>query len=426
MSSPKALNPSALSQPGLATKQKSSAHRTHIPAGNPTRSNLPTPAAVSKNSNHASAPEQSAAFTKKGTGAGAVRSAVSTTPATVPRDSSTAHLVPMLAPKDLSMRPKITSSTIHDGSLDITLEAQFILHKPGQPQHNPASLINDVVADYNKMFHKQAKIPKMSTNPGTSRNFWIIHQVPNSSRVKLVSPVLRASPGQREWCTYIRAIWQFFVIHWRVKQGSYSLSVDAHCKTHLRIAIPDDYPFSHLKRLAQAAAHFETALRNLMPLDYVGAEKAVRNWAGTKLVAAIEACKTKEDVMNLMNPRGDTYLGFNFLKLNSKVIEFCPGAACRTMNDFFTCAVVAMRFFRASKNMQTSADILKFPTTINGFNDFMKRGGVTGSDGVYLRTLLMDYASHKTPKPITTKKVTDTGAAGVSNLKQQNKALGTK
>ncbi len=137
-----------------------------------------------------------------------------------------------------------------------------------------------------------------------------------------------------------------------------------------------------------------------MPLDYVGAEKAVRIWLGARSVAAIEACKTARELMQLMNPEGAAYLGFNFSNLDRKVIEFSPGAACRTRRDFFTSAAIATAFWRASAALQTAAHVLKLPRTVDGLIKFMGSGGANGSGGFYLGMLFADYAAHKTRKPI--------------------------
>jgi len=97
------------------------------------------------------------------------------------------------------------------------------------------------------------------------------------ARAKLTSPTLYVfPPGQYEWYASIDGIWRFFLLHWRAQKGSFNLSADAHCRTRLQIVFQDVSPLKQLKHLAQIAGHFEPAPRDLMPLDYVGAEKAVR------------------------------------------------------------------------------------------------------------------------------------------------------
>jgi len=115
--------------------------------------------------------------------------------------------------------------------------------------------------------------------------------------------------------------------------------------------------------------------------------------------------------MQLMNPGGVAYLGFNFSKLDCKVIEFSPGAACRTRQDFFTSAAVAVTFWRAATGLQTTEHAVKLPRTVDGLLKFLGGGGANGSGGIYLDMLFADYAAHKTLKPLMMTATSEGGAS---------------
>ncbi|AEO58536.1 hypothetical protein MYCTH_2305949 [Thermothelomyces thermophilus ATCC 42464] len=119
-----------------------------------------------------------------------------------------------------------------------------------------------------------------------------------------------------------------------------------------------------------------------------------------------------------MNPKGARYFGFNFLMPNPTTVDFCPGAACRTMSDFLKCTAAATAFLRASMKLKAAADLNKFPRTVDGLNKFFEH---PGGDGVFLASLFADHYNHKTPKPITTVPTIKVAGVGSGAGKVQGK-----
>ncbi|KAK4150945.1 hypothetical protein C8A00DRAFT_17602 [Chaetomidium leptoderma] len=111
-----------------------------------------------------------------------------------------------------------------------------------------------------------------------------------------------------------------------------------------------------------------------------------------------------------MNPKGARYFGFNFSMPNPTTVDFYPGAACRTMSDFLECAAAATAFLRSSIKLQATADLEKFPRTVDGLKHFVER---PRGDGMHLASLFADHQNHKTLKPIAalpTSKVAGVGS----------------
>jgi hypothetical protein len=213
----------------------------------------------------------------------------------------------------------------------------------------------------------------------------------------LISPILHTAPGKHAWRSQFVAIWNSFILHWHSKNGRYSLSVDASCQTHIRLAMPNaptssDSALPRLKQLAQAAGHFGPALRDLMRPNYRGDTPPVREWTADN-ATAVDACKTEQGVINLMNPDKATYLGFNFL--SPKVVEFRLAAACRTTNDFFRCAALATMFLRASVKAESTVDTIRaLPPDVNGLGEFVD-AAQRSCDGYLLRGQWKDFEERK-------------------------------
>ncbi|KAK4032741.1 hypothetical protein C8A01DRAFT_40803 [Parachaetomium inaequale] len=161
----------------------------------------------------------------------------------------------------------------------------------------------------------------MSTTAPASGYSWSLRHVPQTDRVKLISPTLHTAEHEHAWRRNLNSVWRFINFHWdpKNKRGPYNLSVNMSCRTNLRLDMPAGSGLRELKRLPQAVDYFGPTLKAHLPIDHLGEKTAVRNPASGK-TAAIEACKSEQAVAALMNPNGTRYLGFNFSTSNPTTI----------------------------------------------------------------------------------------------------------
>lgn len=230
--------------------------------------------------------------------------------------------------------------------------------------------------------------------------------------IELVSPILTAYKGGEVWRESVSQMWRFLSLR-------YGVTADASCSTHVHLSLARGFSLTQLKRLAQAVIYFECAVEALMPPDRRGNEYARSNWIDNKHLAyknlnrdqsmlAIEACKSQEEVIALMNPDKSKYFGVNFLALERyKTVEFRRGAASTKLNDVFMWVEFAMTFLQASIQLPSKNDFSRFQPTVGGLRNFFDNANLVEDPGMnqrkYLDLLFHGHASNQRAEPIPVK-----------------------
>ncbi|KAI1084045.1 putative amidoligase enzyme-domain-containing protein [Whalleya microplaca] len=306
------------------------------------------------------------------------------------------------------------------GTIGIGIETEFKLRYRDTKRVNSSfrTFARSMAFEHNQAV--QATIPRMESLvqnlvDGPPHMSWKLVHDPTCETyaspwgIEMVSPIFRLTRGSG-WRTAIQATWKFI-------QTNYVVMADTTCSTHVHMSIAENYSASQLKRLAQAIIYFEPAFEALLPSDRRGNEYARSNWidnhhfgykrlSRADSIALLERCYTIDEVINLMNPEGSRYFGWNFQAIKKyKTVEFRRGAASTSVDDVFLWVEVATSFLRASLKM-TSADSLRgFAPNMGGFRSFLAQGinDIPGiGDSRYLQRL---FAGRKPderlePKPV--------------------------
>lgn len=190
------------------------------------------------------------------------------------------------------------------------------------------------------------------------------------------------------------------------------VSADASCSTHVHVSKAEGYTPVQLKRLAQAIIHFEPAFEALVPSERRKNEYARSNWIDNKnfgykrlsrqeSIAVLESCSTVKEIINLMNPDGSKYFGWNFQAIPKySTVEFRRGAASTSVNDVYSWVELAVSFVMASLKLQTAAGLKKYASNIRGLTEFIKLGVVEGpglNDRRYFERLLVKRGLNQHP-----------------------------
>lgn len=199
---------------------------------------------------------------------------------------------------------------------------------------------------------------------------------------------------------------------WTFLGGDYDVSADATCSTHVHVSKAEGYTSEQLKRLAQAVIHFEPAFEALVPPERRKNEYARSNWIDNKnfgykklsradSIAVLEKCTNVKDIINLMNPDGSKYFGWNFQAIPKySTVEFRRGAASTSVNDVFSWVELAVSFVKAALKLRTAADLRNFNGNIGGLADFIDMGVIEGpglNDKRYFQRLLVKRGLDKSP-----------------------------
>lgn len=222
--------------------------------------------------------------------------------------------------------------------------------------------------------------------------------------MEIISPILRFQE-KSTWRHHVQTLWTFL-------GGDYEVSADATCSTHVHVSKAEGYTPDQLKRLAQAVIHFEPAFEALVPSERRKNEYARSNWIDNKnfgykrlsradSIALLEQCTTVREVINLMNPDGSKYFGWNFQAIPKySTVEFRRGAASTSANDVFSWVELAVSFVNAALKLRTASDLRNFAGNIGGLTAFIEVGVVEGpglNDKRYFQRLLAKRGLDKTP-----------------------------
>ncbi|POS70590.1 hypothetical protein DHEL01_v211019 [Diaporthe helianthi] len=150
--------------------------------------------------------------------------------------------------------------------------------------------------------------------------------------MEIISPILRFQKNSA-WRQHVQSLWRFL-------DSDYKVTADETCSTHVHVSKAEGYTSEQLKRLAQAVIHFEPAFEALVPPERRKNEYARSNWIDNKnfgyqrlsrpqSITLLEGCTTVREVVDLMNPDGSKYFGWNFQAIPKySTVEFRRGAAC--------------------------------------------------------------------------------------------------
>ncbi|KUI65228.1 hypothetical protein VM1G_00039 [Cytospora mali] len=190
------------------------------------------------------------------------------------------------------------------------------------------------------------------------------------------------------------------------------VSADATCSTHVHVSKAEGYTAEQLKKLAQAVIHFEPAFEALVPPERGKNEYARSNWIDNKnfgyqrlsrqeSITVLERCTTVREIVDLMNPDGSKYYGWNFQAIQKySTVEFRRGAASTSVNDVFSWVELAVSFVKASLKLQSAAGLRQYSATVRGLTQFIELGVVEGpglNDKRYFNRLLVKRGLDKSP-----------------------------
>lgn len=222
--------------------------------------------------------------------------------------------------------------------------------------------------------------------------------------MEIISPILRFQKNSA-WRQHVQTLWAFL-------GSDYRVSADATCSTHVHVSKAEGYTAEQLKRLAQAVIHFEPAFEALVPSERRKNEYARSNWIDNKnfgyqrlsrqeSIALLERCTTVREIVDLMNPDGSKYFGWNFQAIPKySTVEFRRGAASTSVNDVFSWVELAVSFVNASLKLQTAAGLRQYASTVGGLTQFIELGVVEGpglNNKRYFERLLVKRGLDKSP-----------------------------
>jgi hypothetical protein len=159
--------------------------------------------------------------------------------------------------------------------------------------------------------------------------------------------------------------------------------------THIHISIDGDWSFPDLKRLAQAAVHFEPAIEALVPPSRRRNSWCKRNWAdnwdlghkgGANLDSAqsiekIGRCETENELIDLMCPGPEErYWAWNFSALKRyRSVEFRQGDASTDMKETEGWVELVLRFVLAAIRVSDSTHMQSISADLAGLEDFLQQ-----------------------------------------------------
>jgi Putative amidoligase enzyme len=200
-----------------------------------------------------------------------------------------------------------------------------------------------------------------------------------------VSPVFLGFPGS----TWRRGVEET----WRYLKKNYNVLGSDTCATHIHIGLESGFDLVHLKRIAQAVIHFETAFEGLVPscrrnnpyvksnwLDAPGL--AQKNKSRPESIAAIGATSNPEQLLALLHPVARLHVhkirsfSWNFFSWYSKgSIEFRKPPASVTSVEALSWAELAMSFVQASIGCESSKTLQDIPPSAGGLLWFLEKFG---------------------------------------------------
>lgn len=206
----------------------------------------------------------------------------------------------------------------------------------------------------------------------------------------MVSPILRAFPGSN-WRNHVQATWKFLHQH-------YKLEATDDCATHIHISLEPKYTLDEIKKVAQAAIHFEPAIEVLVPKSRRGNPYCKSNWLNAPGFTTKEPTRA-ETIANLgkkMALRGlitamhitgtDVSKNFcwNFCSIvNKGTIEFRKPPASLDADAALSWAELAMSFVQAAIKCESPEALQQVPANIRGLRWFLETAAVPGMNELW-------------------------------------------
>jgi Putative amidoligase enzyme len=218
-----------------------------------------------------------------------------------------------------------------------------------------------------------------------------------------VSPILWATPGSK-WREDVEAVWRHL-------RRYYTINTNDDCATHVHISIIPWYSWGEVKRIAQAAIHFEPAFEVLVPSARRGNKFAKSLWLDSPWLVAKNYCRAelmdsieKADFLDALLPLiqdGRDYC-WNFLPLFDRgTIEFRKPPASTTAEEALSWAELAMSFVQACIRCKSTVELKKVPATVGGLRWFCSQSLETGVNQPHrLQRIWADHDEKEALKPV--------------------------
>lgn len=162
----------------------------------------------------------------------------------------------------------------------------------------------------------------------------------------------------------------------------------------MHISIAEGYTIPILKRIAQAAIHFEPAFEAILPRSRRGIETAMSNWVDnpqlghlgykrSECIDKIEKCRFVSEVVDLMSP--DRHYGWNFTNLVGfkKTIEFRRGPVSTNVKNVLIWVEIVMTFVQiAIPEADFRTKLRQYEPNVGGLEEFLLSGNMDRSQGM--------------------------------------------
>lgn len=179
---------------------------------------------------------------------------------------------------------------------------------------------------------------------------------------------------------------------WTYLHKYYLIQGSACCGTHVHISLKPIYSLQEIKRIAQAAIHFEPAFEVLVPPERRWNGYAKSNWidnyglalrAKSRLVSIqlIEESSSMSGLMLLLQPFYERNYCWNFASLMTKgTIEFRKPPVSTSADEALCWAELAMSFIQTSIQCESVEKLQKVPPNVGGLRWFVSRFNVPGKN----------------------------------------------
>jgi hypothetical protein len=202
--------------------------------------------------------------------------------------------------------------------------------------------------------------------------------------VELVSPIFEVAPGSR-WREDVDVFWNFLRKH-------FGITTNETCGTHVHLSLEPSFSVSEIKRIAQAAIHFEAAFEAIVPAERRGIRVAKSNWIDTptvrtkarsrwELIDDIEQEGNLGLMIALMQEKNDRDYCWNFRSLFlSGTLEFRKPPPCNTPEQSLAWAELAIGFVQASVQYGSLERLRSVPANVGGLRWFISKFGIKGAN----------------------------------------------
>ncbi|KAI0324233.1 hypothetical protein GY45DRAFT_1340926 [Cubamyces sp. BRFM 1775] len=263
---------------------------------------------------------------------------------------------------NVSLGPVASALSGPAGSIGIGIETEFLLTACSPPAGEPITTLRNfarhVARHYNKLVPPD--LPRMQSSMKTEFDGqhcdylqWGLHRdatcVTDGSNgcwgIEAISPLLRMYPGS-PWRSQVEAFRAFLL-------GHYIVTGNNNCSTHVHVSRAEGYTPDELKRIACTVIHFEPAFEAILPPSRRGNRFARSNWIdnpifrcwslscqGAAMTFITDVLKTREQLIDTMNPDGSKYYGWNFTSIRKyKMIKFRRGPVSKRHRRLRACMI---------------------------------------------------------------------------------------